>query len=71
MRRSQPYCRIELKDHTMTYTVYDQWGLIMAHTTSRSVAQQFLALANKGISARVYYWLERWNWRVPRRLINR
>lgn len=66
---TQPYCQVDLIDLQQHYRVYDHRGSLMVATTSRAVAKQYLDLANQGISARVYYWLERWNYRVPRRYL--
>ncbi len=58
-------CRIHWEDHTQIYTVYDRFGSIMIRTGSRAAAAEYLALAERGISAQLHYWLERWNYRVP------
>ncbi len=67
----KPRLTVTYDDHCPTYTVYDRWGSIMIRTGSLRTADQFVKLAQKGISARVYYWLERWNYRVPKRFVDR
>ena len=67
----RPYCRIEYQDQEPVYTVYDHTGSLLCHTHSRTVAQQFLDMANKGISAKLYRFLEYYNWRIPKRFLDR
>jgi hypothetical protein len=38
----------------------------MVRTGSRRVASDYLELAHQGISAQLHYWLERWNYRIPK-----
>jgi hypothetical protein len=71
MKYQQPYCTVEYLNQSYTYRVYDRVGTLMCYTTSHTVAQQFLNMANQGISSRVYYWLERWNWRIPKQYTDR
>ncbi len=61
-----PHCRIYYYEGLPHYVVYDRFGSVMALTESRSIAQQYLDLANRGISAQLHYWLERWNYRIPK-----
>lgn len=70
MQRTEPYCTVEYVNQNYHYRVYDYTGSMMVYTTNRTVADQFLQLAQQGISARVYYWLERWNYRVPKQYLN-
>lgn len=65
----RPYCTVEYINQNYQYRVYDHTGAIMVYTTNRTVAEQFLAMARKGISARVYYFLEYYNWKVPKRYL--
>lgn len=67
----RPYCRIEYHDQEPVYRVYDQHGSLMCYTKSRRVAGQFLDMAHKGISARLYYFLEYYNWKIPKRYLDR
>ena len=68
---TEPCCTVEYHDHDYVYRVYDRMGSLMCITHSRSVADQFLGMARLGITARLYYWLERWRWRVPKRYLDR
>ncbi len=65
-----PCCTIHYVDHLPEYTVYDRFGSIMIRTGSRSTASQFLKLAHKGISAELYGLMERWNYRIPRYIVD-
>lgn len=67
----RPYCTVEYINQNYHYRVYDHTGAIMVYTQSRTVAQQFLDMANQGISARVYYFLEYYNWKIPKRFLDR
>ena len=71
MTRQEPYCTVEYMDQLYYYRVYDRTGSIMIYTTNRTVAQQFLDMANLGISARLYRFLEYYNWQIPRRFLDR
>ena len=71
MTVQEPYCTVEYLDQNYHYRVYDHQGSLMCFTQSRSVAQQFLDMANLGISARMYYFLEYYNWKIPRRFLDR
>lgn len=69
MTMSEPYCTVHYRECLPQYTVYDHTGAIMIQTGSRAAAAQYLELANRGISARVHYWLERWNYKIPKSII--
>ncbi len=72
MRKTQSaYCSIEYQDQEPVYRVYDHTGALLCYTHSRRVAGQFLDMARQGISARLYYFLEYYNWRIPRRYLDR
>jgi hypothetical protein len=51
------------------YQVWDHRGSLFIVTTNRVIAEEYLQIARAGYSARVWYWLERWHWRVPRYLL--
>ncbi len=38
----------------------------MIRTGSRTAAGQYLRLAQQGVTAQLHYWLERWNYQIPR-----
>ena len=59
-------CTVHYVDQLPQYTVYDRFGSIMVRTGSLRVANQFLELARRGISAQLYGLLEKWNYRIPR-----
>lgn len=65
------YCSIEYQGSDPVYRVYDHTGALLCYTHSRSVAGQMLELAQKGISARLYYFLEYYNWKIPKRFLDR
>lgn len=67
---SEPYCTVHYREYLPEYTVYDRTGAVMIRTGSRAAAAQYLELAHRGISARVHYWLERWNYQIPRSIVN-
>ena len=71
MAKNSAYCSCEIKGVDITYTVYDRHGRVFVHTTSSAVAQQYLKMAQQGLTARLLYWLERWRWRVPREYLDR
>ena len=59
-----------LEDLAYVYTVYDHTGAVMIRTHSLALAEQYLELAQQGISARFYHFLERYNWQIPRRYLD-
>ncbi len=63
-------CTVRYYDHCPEYTVYDRFGSIMVRTGSRRIANDYLELAHMGISAQLHYWLERWNYRIPKYIID-
>lgn len=67
---SKPYIRSEYMNLEYRYTVYDHTGAVMISTASITTANQYLAIAHKGISARVYRFLEYYNWQIPRRYLD-
>ncbi len=62
----RPYCVREYRDQQFTYTVYDRTGAVMIRTGSRRAAGEYLKIAKQGITASLHYWLERWNYQIPR-----
>ena len=67
---TRPYRRSEFVNLEYRYTVYDHTGAVMISTNNITTADQYLAMARKGISARVYYFLEYYNWQIPRRYLD-
>ncbi len=65
-----PCCTVHYVDHLPEYTVYDRFGSIMVRTGSLRVANQFLKLARRGISAQLYGLMEKWNYRIPRYIVD-
>ena len=63
-------CTVHYVDQLPQYTVYDRFGSIMVRTGSLRVANQFLELARRGISAQLYGLLEKWNYRIPRYIVD-
>ncbi len=62
----RPYCVREYINLQSQYTVYDRTGAMMIRTGSRTAAGQYLRLAQQGVTAQLHYWLERWNYQIPR-----
>ena len=62
-------CTVHYVDQLPQYTVYDRFGSIMVRTGSLRVANQFLELARRGISAQLYGLMEKWNYRIPRYIV--
>lgn len=71
MMEREPYCTVEYFDLNRWYRVYDHTGSLMVYTTSETVATEFLAMARRGISARLYRFLEYYHWRIPKRYLDR
>ena len=62
-------CTVHYVDQLPQYTVYDRFGSIMVRTGSLRVANQFLELARRGISAQLYGLMEKWNYMIPRYIV--
>ncbi len=65
-----PCCTVHYVDHLPQYTVYDRYGYVMVRTGSLGVARQFLQLSKRGISAQLYGLMEKWNYRIPRYIVD-
>jgi len=66
----KPFLRSEYTNLEYRYTVYDRTGAVMVSTTSITVANQYLDLARRGISARFYRFLEYYNGQIPKRYLD-